>query len=207
MLRRRQPRGKFLFMTRALFTEDDFLTAARELAAAGGPQAVTVTSVAERLKAPIGSFYHRFESRQVLLARLWLSMVTSFQQGYFAALDNNDGLAAALHVVHWSRSNFKDAQVLLLYNLKSFDRESWPQELKRAARHQWDDVERALSRFAYEALGSRSKQAIATVRFAVAGAPVAAVRSHLELNERPPRFVDVLVCSTFHASLAAWRRS
>src|SRR5438876_1795615 len=100
-------------MKRALFTENDFIGTAREIAAAGGPKAVTVTSVSQRLKAPVGSFYHRFESRQTLLAKLWLSSVSSFQGGYFAALEKNDGLSAALHVVDWSRLHFEDAKVLL----------------------------------------------------------------------------------------------
>jgi AcrR family transcriptional regulator len=188
-----------------LFTEDDFIAAARKIAAAGGPRAVTVTSVSGCLKAPVGSFYHRFESRQVLLAKLWLSTVDSFQSGYFAALEENDGLAAALHVAGWSRSNFEDAKVLLVYNLKSFEESSWPPGLKRAAEKQWQAVEAALARFSSHALGSRSKGALAVIRFAVASAPVAAVRTHLERDERPPRVVDALVQSAFYAALETWQ--
>ena len=53
-------------MPKRFFEDADFLAAARDLAAAGGPASVTVTSVSERLGAPVGSFYHRFASRDVL---------------------------------------------------------------------------------------------------------------------------------------------
>ena len=59
-------------MGRAQFDQAGFLAAARALIAERGPQAVTVDSVAERLKAPKGSFYYRFASRDALLGEVWL---------------------------------------------------------------------------------------------------------------------------------------
>ena len=58
---------------------------------------MTVTSVTERLGAPTGSFYHRFASRDVLLANVWLGTATAFQTDFVAAIKAGDGLAAALH--------------------------------------------------------------------------------------------------------------
>ena len=55
--------------------------------------AVTVASVTQHLGAPIGSFYHRFASRDVLLAELWLTTVLAFQEGFVAAIEISDGLA------------------------------------------------------------------------------------------------------------------
>ena len=57
-------------MGRPKFNDGDFLDAALAVAAEQGPTAVTVGSIAARLKAPIGSFYHRFASRDVLLGEL-----------------------------------------------------------------------------------------------------------------------------------------
>ena len=74
-------------MARPKFDETDFKTAALAIAAERGPLAVTVGSITERLKAPTGSFYHRFASRDVLLGELWLETVLDFQQGITAALD------------------------------------------------------------------------------------------------------------------------
>jgi AcrR family transcriptional regulator len=67
-------------MGRAHFEHADFLDAARTLAIEHGPAAVTVGSVTQHLGAPIGSFYHRFASRDVLLAELWLTTVLAFQE-------------------------------------------------------------------------------------------------------------------------------
>jgi AcrR family transcriptional regulator len=84
---------------RAHFEHADFLDAARTLAIEHGPAAVTVGSVTQHLGAPIGSFYHRFASRDVLLAELWLTTVLAFQEGFVAAIEAGDGLAAALHTL------------------------------------------------------------------------------------------------------------
>ena len=92
-------------MARASFEYADFLTAARDLAAQGGPAAVTVLSVTERLRAPSGSFYYRFASRDVLLAELWLATALAFQDGFVAAIKRGDGLAAALHTPTWVRAH------------------------------------------------------------------------------------------------------
>src|SRR5450631_2184054 len=103
-------------MPRVSFSRADFLGAARALAAAGGPAAVTVGSVTERLGAPSGSFYYRFASRDVLLAELWLATALAFQEGFVAAINAGDGLAAALHMPAWVRRNPDDARLLLLYS-------------------------------------------------------------------------------------------
>jgi AcrR family transcriptional regulator len=52
---------------------------------------VTVSAVAKRLKAPVGSFYHRFTSRNLLLGELWLEAVLAYQQGFMAAIDQLPG--------------------------------------------------------------------------------------------------------------------
>src|SRR5438874_5907366 len=88
-------------MGRPKFANEDFLDAALAIAAEHGPPAVTVGAISERLGAPVGSFYHRFASRDLLLGELWLRTVVDFQQGITAALDEGDGLGAALHTPAW----------------------------------------------------------------------------------------------------------
>src|SRR5215471_1994887 len=107
-------------MGRAVFDNAGFLGAARALACERGPGAVTVDSVTQRLKAPKGSFYHRFESRDALLGELWLSTILDFQEGFFAALGAGDGLRAALHMPAWAREHLDDARLLVLYNRHDF---------------------------------------------------------------------------------------
>ena len=51
----------------ARFAADELLDVALDLAAAGGPEAVTMAGVAEAAGAPSGSVYHRFAGRPALL--------------------------------------------------------------------------------------------------------------------------------------------
>ena len=107
-------------MGRARFDQAGFLAAARELIAERGPAAVSVDAVAERLKAPKGSFYYRFASRDALLGELWLTTVLAFQEGFVAAIEAGDGLSAALHTPAWARRHLDDARLLMLYSRHDF---------------------------------------------------------------------------------------
>jgi len=73
-------------MGRAAFHNADFIQAARALASEHGPAAVTVDAITRRLRAPKGSFYYRFASRDVLLGELWLATVLAYQEGFVAAI-------------------------------------------------------------------------------------------------------------------------
>src|SRR5271154_7169663 len=107
-------------MGRALFDNAGFLAAARALVSERGPAAVTIDSVTQRLKAPKGSFYYRFASRDALLGELWLETALAYQKGFVAAIGAGDGLAAALHTPAWARRNFEAARLLLLYTRHDF---------------------------------------------------------------------------------------
>ena len=117
-------------MGQAKFSQMDFLAAAQAIAAARGPDAVTIASITARLKAPTGSFYHRFSSRDVLLGELWLRTVLDFQEGLRAALDSGDGLQAALHTPAWVRAHLDNARLLLMYDRRDFVQGEWPEELR-----------------------------------------------------------------------------
>src|ERR1700756_4685256 len=114
------------------FTNLDFLSAARSEAWAKGPGTVTVDSVIRRLRAPRGSFYHRYQSRDALLGELWLSTVLSYQEGFVAAIDNDDGPAGALHPPRWAREHFEVARLLLIYSRHDFVEGGWPSTLQDA---------------------------------------------------------------------------
>src|SRR6516165_3601540 len=132
----------------AQFDHADFVVAARALTAERGPVAVTVDSIIERLKAPKGSFYYRFASRDVLLGELWLATVLAYQEGFVAAIEAGDGLAAALHTPAWAREHLDDARLLLLYSRRDFVQGDFPASLKRGVREQTARVEACFSRFA-----------------------------------------------------------
>jgi AcrR family transcriptional regulator len=186
-------------MGRSLFDTASFLAAARSLACERGPAAVTVDSIAARLKAPKGSFYHRFASRDALLGELWLVTVLSYQQGFVAAIEAGDGLAAALHTPAWARRHLDDARLLLLYSRHDFVQGDWPALLKQGVADQARRFEACLKAFARQAFGRAGPAQLRRAAFVLAEVPIAAVRGHLERREPPPPLVDELIATTYRA--------
>ena len=190
-------------MGRSLFANADFLVAARALACERGPAAVTIDSVTRRLKAPKGSFYHRFASRDALLGELWLATVLDYQEEFVAAIEANDGLAAALHTPAWARLRLDDACLLLLYSRHDFVQGDWPAPLKRGVRDQARRFEACLKGFARSAFGRAGPAQIRRVAFVLAEVPIAAVKPHLQRREPPPPLVNELITKTYHAIIPA----
>jgi len=186
-------------MGRAFFDNADFLGAARALACERGPGAVTVDSITQRLGAPKGSFYHRFASRDALLGELWLTTVLAYQQGFVAAIEAGDGLAAALHTPVWARQNPDDARLLLLHSRHDFAQGDWPAALKRGVQDQAHRFEACLNRFARETFGRSGPAQIKRATFVLAEVPVAAVKGYLTRREAPPKLVDELITKTYYA--------
>jgi AcrR family transcriptional regulator len=194
-------------MGRPRFSHADFLAAALALIAEHGPAAVTVAALSERLRAPTGSFYHRFASRSVLLGALWLRTVLDFQQGIAAALDAGDGLGAALHTPAWVRAHPEEARLLLLHHRDDFVQgEEWPPELRAEVAAMAERGEAGVARFARLVFGEDGPDALRRARFLLAEVPVAAVRPHILRREPPPPLVDDLIRATCRAVAADHRR-
>jgi AcrR family transcriptional regulator len=193
-------------MGRPRYSDADFLAAALAIAAERGPAAVTIASVTERLRAPTGSFYHRFASRSVLLGALWLQTVLDFRRGIGAALDRGDGLGAALHTPAWVREHPDEARLLLLHSRDDFVRGEWPEALREQAVALAERGEAGTARFARLVFGADGPEELRRARFLLAQAPVAAVREHIFRREPPPPLVDDLIRATFRAVVADHRR-
>ena len=186
-------------MAHPAFDNSDFLAAALALAAEHGPSAVTVAAISTRLKAPTGSFYHRFASRDALLAQLWFDTVVKFQKGIEAALDAGDGLRAALHTPFWVREHLDEGRLLLLYHRDDFVHGDWPQALRDGLAEQGRRGEARLRKFARDTFGRAGPSEIRRAQFVLSEVPVAAVRQHLLRREPPPKIVDELIRTTWHA--------
>lgn len=186
-------------MGHATFNHSDFLGAALALAAERGPPAVTVAAISARLKSPTGSFYHRFASRDALLAQLWFNTVLAFQAGIAAALDAGDGLRAALHTPAWVREHGDEGRLLLLYHRDDFVQGDWPETLRDGLADQARLAEVRLQRFARETFGRAGADEIRRAQFVLSEVPVAAVRQHLLRREAPPAIVDDLIRSVYRA--------
>lgn len=192
-------------MGHAKFSQMDFLDAARAISSEQGPAAATIASISARLKAPTGSFYHRFASREVLLGELWLRTVLDFQDGVAAALEAGDGLKAALHTPAWARAHLDSARLLLLYDRTDFVQGKWPKELREQVAAMTQRMEAGSLRRARVIFGKDGREEVRLAQFLISEVPVAAVRQHLVRGERPPPLVDHLIRTTYRAVVADYR--
>ncbi|MFI6980454.1 TetR family transcriptional regulator [Embleya sp. NPDC050154] len=185
------------------FGDDDFLDAVLRVTARTGAGAVTVAAVAAEAGAPVGSVYHRFASRDLLLARLWLRTVQRFQQPFLAALADPDparGATRAIRAVFaWVRESPDEAAVLLLHRREDLIAR-WPEELGPEATMLNDAVANALRAYTRARFGRVSPAALERVTFALVDIPYAAVRRHLAAGRTPPASIEA---ATLLASRAA----
>src|SRR5690348_6352587 len=102
---------------RTLHPENVILDAARDLALAGGARAATLQAIGQASGAPKGSLYHRFASRNDLLAQMWLRAVRRSQRAFIEAVQRHSGLdaavAGALSIYDFARSDPADAALLV----------------------------------------------------------------------------------------------
>jgi AcrR family transcriptional regulator len=190
---------------RAKFDVEQILDTTARIIAEGGPAQATVAAIAQRLGAPSGSIYHRFQSRDLLLARLWLRTVRRAQEGFIAALDLEDvedaAMAAALHVPRWSRQNLPEATVLLLYRREDLA-DRWPEELGQEVAQLNDGVGLALRNFTRRRFGRITKAGLRSVTFALVDVPYGASRRYLLAGKPPPATVDALIAQTCRCVLS-----
>ena len=178
---------------KAKYTDEQFLDAALNLATRRGPEAITIADIADKVGAPIGSVYHRFPSRELLMSRLWLRTVRSFQEGFLELLEKGDAKAAALYTPRWVREHFDEAIILLLYRREEFFDESWPEEIKKDARLLMRRLDEGIIDFTISRFGSVSEEMLQRTVFALIDVPYAAVRRYLQQGAKPPGFIDGMI--------------
>ena len=179
--------------------------AALRLVASRGPGAVTVAALAREAGAPTGSIYHRFRSREQLLAELWMDVVEGFQQRFVEALEGasnvDDGVEVARFMVTWTREHPMEARLLMLHRRQDFVSGEWPEDLAVRAAALEPQVGAALRGFALRAFGRVDTDSIARLRYAFLDAPFGAIRPYLQGQNSLPAVVDDLAVTTARAVL------
>ena len=187
------------------FDEEQMLAAASRLIAADGPSGATIGAIGRAVGAPTGSIYHRFASRDVLLAEVWLRAAAAFQNAFFERLAGPvppaAGQAAGLYMAQRVRENPDEARLLLLHRREDFVDRGWPVKLRRRAEGLQQQVEAELRAFSQRLCGRADARTVRVVSYAVVEAPLAAVRRHVVANESPPPYVDELIRVTYDAAL------
>lgn len=184
--------------------------AALRLVAARGPQAVTVAAVAREAGAPTGSIYHRYPSREALLAELWMDVVESFQAGFASRLaqasDVEGALETARFMVTWTRGHPLEARLLLLHRRQDFVSGEWPADLAQRAAALEPQIGAALRGYAQRAFGRTDADTMARLRYALLDAPFGGIKPYVQARRKLPPVVEDLVTRTAQAVLLAIAR-
>jgi len=191
------------------FTEHQILDAAARIIANSGVPAATMSAIAHALGAPSGSIYHRFQSRDELLGRLWLGKMAAFQRGFSAALQHDDpddaAIAASLFVPQWVRSDRTGARIAIMHRREEFVGGGWLPDMEREARRLGKELDVVLDDITGRLFGEVSPTLKRSTRFAIIDIPYAGVRPHISRGEAPPPEIDNLVRAAAIASIRATR--
>ncbi len=189
----------------ARFEREDILGAALRLVAEGGPRAATIGAVANEIGAPTGSIYHRYASREHLLAELWMDVVESFQTGFVAVLARAFGIDgavdAARFMIEWAREHPLEARLLLLHRREDFVPGDWPEGLVERAAALEPQIGAALRAFAKRALRTGARDEIPRLRYALLDAPLGGIKPYVQSGKPIPRVLDELIEQTVRATL------
>jgi AcrR family transcriptional regulator len=173
---------------------DLILDAARALVLRDGPRAASVAAIARESGAPVGTLYHRFGSRDGVLATAWLRAVERFQQCALAAAGNPDPLEAAVAMaasqIRFARSQPEDARLLL--TLRRDDLlDADPGDTFRARLDRINaPLEATLVRLATGLWGRADARAMDAVARAVVDLPNAAIRRQARDGRALPAWLE-----------------
>jgi AcrR family transcriptional regulator len=106
---------------------------ARSLVLENGLRAATIEAIAAVSGAPIGSLYHYFNSRDELLARLWVRAVRRSQAAFRSAADLEDperaAVGAALSIYDFCVRERDDARLLMSMRREDLVKSELPAEI------------------------------------------------------------------------------
>ena len=185
----------------AKYNEDSFIESAIQIAAQCGIAAVSMASIASMAGAPIGSLYHRFDSRNTVLARAWLKVRADFRAEVSCHWAGGDTWTAVAALVQWCRSKPIYARFML-----ASDEAPEFGELSAALRLELETDQAALDdAFArcVQTLPAHLEHAVHVLRFVLIGAPVAIVKPYLHQELPIPLAIDAVLRAT-HDAVCTW---
>lgn len=185
------------------YRTDELLDHALRLFADGGLDAVSISGLSRASGAPSGSLYHRFDSRDGLVAALWLRTVERFQEGYLDALAHADADAAAHaavgYVLAWVRARPAEGLLLSRHGATDVLVESLQDDLVARLTSARERLEDAIG--SWRARHPRRPSG-ARARFALVDLPYGAVRPYLSDGRAVPAELDAVVDDALRAALA-----
>jgi AcrR family transcriptional regulator len=181
-------------MTRqALYRKDDLLDAARALVLEHGVHSATIDAIAQESGAPVGSLYHRFGSRDLLLTEMWVRAVRRSQATFIAAARHADpeqaAVDAALSIYSFARQHPADAQLLASFRREDLLRNARNPGLMRELEELNRPLERVVAVLAQRLFGRPTRKAVAKTLLAVIDIPMGTVRRYLLAGHEVPEWL------------------
>ena len=166
------------------YSREQILDVALQHLTSEGPRSVSIKRIASALGAPSGSIYHRFKSRDHLVAELWLDVVESFQSRFCEQVHQNPATAAR-GVVEWARENPKQAVVISRYRREDLMGPEWPEQTRQRAGFLGEQLQTELKHL----FGKYGKE---RVLLALVDLPKAAVKRYLGADEMPENLEEMV---------------
>ncbi len=164
--------------------------------------ALTLQGVVAQTGVSIGSLYHRYGSREGLLASAWLDAVRAFQGRFLAAIESeckDAGERAALATPRFCRAERARAVILACCRRSEFVSDGATPELQAEIRRVNDPAVAAIRSYA-----KRTGVSPRACRLGLVAFPLGAVRMYLP--DRPvPQVIDRYVAEAFRAVIRADR--
>ena len=131
----------------------------------------------------MGSLYHRFGSRDDLVARMWIRAVRRSQREWLAGLERVDPLAAAvaagLSIYDFSKDNRADAHLLVSFRREDLIQKQVSPAVERELAALNAPIEKGLVRLAKSLFGSAARAPVEQTALATFDIPYGAIRRHL----------------------------
>ncbi|MFZ6751316.1 TetR family transcriptional regulator [Undibacterium sp. Ren11W] len=190
----------------AKFNEDHFIDAAIEIAAHCGVAAVSIAAIANKTGAPVGSVYHRFESRDTILARAWLKVKHDFRLSVASQWALGDSWQSVASFLLWCRSNPVYAQFLVQCEHNTVFNESLSPELHAQLEAEQSALDACFGLALQSARQQLRDDDIETLmRFVLIDAPSAIVKPYLIQHRPIPTSIDAMLRAS-HDALCVWAR-
>jgi AcrR family transcriptional regulator len=168
-------------------------------------------AIAAASGAPTGTLYHRFGSRDELIARLWMRAVYRSQASFVAAMERDEAreaaLAAAMSIIDFCEEHPEDARLLVAFRREDLIRALPDGPVAEELQVLNRPVERAVVQLAQRLYRTRSRTALDRTLLVVLDLPYGAARRHLLMKAPLPAYLRAdlrrAIAAAIDAPLAA----
>jgi len=188
----------------AKFNESHFIDSAIDLAAQCGVKAVSMSAIAVKAGAPIGSVYHRFDSRGTILARAWLHVKADFRLEVASRWRAGDSWSCVAGLLDWCRRKPVYARFLLLGDDALIFDAGLSSETLSALETEQAELDACFEHCAASLQDHVDAPTITPLlRFILIDGPVAIVKPYLTNNQPIPACVDAILRAS-HDAVRGW---